>query len=84
MAPTSKLLKVLIKNNILKLSRAPQKPGGGHASRSQHIHTLQLSKMKKQRAKEAGAISCSCFPPVIKNWPACKSFIYHFKSCILH
>lgn len=41
MAPTSKLPKVLVKTNILKLSRAPQKSDKGHEFFS------QLSKLRK-------------------------------------
>ena len=50
MAPTSKLLKVLIKNNILKLSRAPQKPGGGHAAHS-HTPTFKSEEAESQRSR---------------------------------
>lgn len=51
MAPTSKLLKMLVKNNILQLHKAAQKPDKGYAYIF-FFFFCQLPKLRKQRAKE--------------------------------
>lgn len=73
MAPTSKLLKMLVKNNILQLHKAAQKPDKGYA-----YFFFQLSKLRKQRAKEVLPILRKSFPPVTKNWTPYKCVVNLF------
>ena len=76
MALTSKLLKVLVKNNILKLSKLlKSQMWGMHC----FFSTFKIEEVESQRSPTHP----SCFSPVRKkNWPSYRSCIYHSESCI--
>lgn len=77
MALTSKLLEVLVKNNILKLSKLLKSQMWGT-----HCFFFRLSKSKKSRVKEVLPVPHAFLPSERRTGPPIEAAFTILRSCI--